>query len=288
MSLRAITWAFAQHETSPTQRLVLLALADHANADDLTWPSIERLTDMTGLSRATVFRALRDLKRDEFIVDAEDRGRDCLRLRLAPDSESQSESAESQSETGESQSETGSTLGTPKEPPRTTPTDVERVWTHYTSKPGKQTRPLPAEERKLIVAALKVATADELCRAIDQCWLSDFHMKRGQYANRDGGKHNSLSKIIKGRQGKETTRERIDWWLAREETTGVAGSGVPSVDPALIARRKQDVQRGHRLKGDPVAVRKAEEAEAWLKRLGIETVREAADGYPTFRDGRGA
>ena len=45
MSLRAITWAFEQHETTPTQRLLLLAYADCANQDDEAWPKIERLIE---------------------------------------------------------------------------------------------------------------------------------------------------------------------------------------------------------------------------------------------------
>ena len=150
--------------------------------------------------------------------------------------------------------------------------------------PGKRVRPLPNQERKVILAALKVASPDELIISINECWKSDFHMKRREYQDRDGQRYDKLTQIIKGRQGKETTRERIDFWLERAETSGVAGSGVPSADPAVIARRKQDVQRGHRLSGDPKAVEKAEEAEAWLKKYGIETIREREDGYPTFRD----
>lgn len=160
------------------------------------------------------------------------------------------------------------------------PSDAEVVWNHYCSMPGKRKRPLPTQERKIINETLKVATVDELLRAIDMCFRSDYHMKTGRYKDRPGQKYDKLTQIIRGRQGKETTRERIDFWLERE-TAVVAGSGVTSVDPALIARRKQDVQRGHRLKGDALAVRKAQEAEAWLAELGIKVVRKE-DGFPTF------
>lgn len=287
MSLNAITWAFRQHETSPTQRLVLLAMANYANEDNGARPSRALIEEMTGLSRATVFRAVSDLKKAGVIRDAVVDGREGWELAITPFGESQSETRESQSETAQSQSETRSILGTQEEPKRTgSPVgskDVERVWNHYCSMPGKRVRPLPEQERKVILAALKVATADELVICINECWKSDFHMKRREHQDRPGQRYDKLTQIIKGRQGKETTRERIDFWLERAETTGVAGSGVPSADPAVIARRKQDVQRGHRLAGDPQAVRKAQEAEAWLRKCGIVTIR-GEDGYPSFQD----
>ena len=43
--------------------LVLLALADHANAEGLCWPAIARVAHMAGVDRATVFRALNDLEK---------------------------------------------------------------------------------------------------------------------------------------------------------------------------------------------------------------------------------
>lgn len=279
MSLEGVIWAFRQHETSPTQRLVLLAMADSA-ADDLFWGGWKLVNDKTGLSKASIYRAQSDLKGLGLIEDHKDGKRDCLRLRLNPESESQSETPESHSETAESQSETRSIQGTQVEPKQNTAGSADRVWAHYLSMPGKQQRDLPSQERRVINESLKVATEDELIRAISMCFRSDYHMKTGRYKDRPGQKYDKLTQIIRGRQGKDTTRERIDFWLERE-TTAVAGSGVTSADPAVIARRKQDVQRGHRLKGDAIAVRKATEAEAWLREHGI-TVTRGDDGYPTF------
>lgn len=64
MSILAIEWAFQQSCPTPTQKLVLLALADHHNAKtDACFPSAARLVDRTGLSRATVFRTIKLLER---------------------------------------------------------------------------------------------------------------------------------------------------------------------------------------------------------------------------------
>lgn len=295
MSLRAITWAFDQHETTPTQRLVLLALADHADGDNESWPSIELLMEKTGLSKATIYRALSDLIRERVIDEVKSvKGYRAWELLL-----SQAETGSSQSETDESQGENPSTYRNPQgtliEPSDLLAEAIETVWRHYTAKPEIRERPLPPGERKLIRDSLRERNADDpkaaavdLCLAIDGCFSSDYHMKRRQFSDRKGGVYNRLSQIIKGRRGQETTNERIDFFIDRAETSGIAESSVPSADPAVIARRKQEVQRGHRLKGDRVAMRKAEEAEAWLLRHGIEVVRDAhADGYPAFREATG-
>ena len=44
------------------EKLVLLAIVSHANAEGCCWPGIERLVDMTGLSRRTVLRAISTLE----------------------------------------------------------------------------------------------------------------------------------------------------------------------------------------------------------------------------------
>ena len=48
----ALVWKLPE-EVGSTCRLVLLALADHADADGKCWPSYARLMSMTGLSRRT-------------------------------------------------------------------------------------------------------------------------------------------------------------------------------------------------------------------------------------------
>lgn len=46
---------------TPTARLVLFALASHANEDGLAWPSVKLLCEETGLARSSIFKALDEL-----------------------------------------------------------------------------------------------------------------------------------------------------------------------------------------------------------------------------------
>ncbi|MGA1037178.1 MAG: helix-turn-helix domain-containing protein [Ilumatobacteraceae bacterium] len=58
MSLRAMSWAWAQATKSSGERLVLLALADHAGEDGECWPQTGRLGEKCDLDRKTVQRHL--------------------------------------------------------------------------------------------------------------------------------------------------------------------------------------------------------------------------------------
>jgi len=158
---------------------------------------------------------------------------------------------------------------------------IDRVWAAYVAVMDPRQKQVGDDERLVIRAALKVATPEELIVCIVTCEESDYHMKRGQHANRKGGPYKSLAKILKPRpRREETQRSRIDWWLDRANSSGVAG--FPSADAAIVGQRQLEVQRGHQ-SDDPEMVKKADDAEAWLATHGIETVRRRSDGYPTFR-----
>ena len=71
MSVQALTAVFELPgwAVSPSERLVLLSVANHANrygAD--SWPGWDTIADETGLSRATVARALGSLGRRGFVT----------------------------------------------------------------------------------------------------------------------------------------------------------------------------------------------------------------------------
>ena len=100
MTIAAIEWAFTQQIEIPSAKLVLLALADHANDKGHCWPSMERLQDRTGLSRATVYRAI-DTLTGIGLVQMVKRGR-ANNYNLAM---SQDEIGKSQDEIGRSHSE---------------------------------------------------------------------------------------------------------------------------------------------------------------------------------------
>jgi DNA-binding transcriptional ArsR family regulator len=81
MSRDARDWAWAQ-DTSPTQKLVLLALAEHANDGYACWPSIHRLQERTGLSRRGVQKALRELEQRGLVSAERGGGRSANRYAL--------------------------------------------------------------------------------------------------------------------------------------------------------------------------------------------------------------
>ena len=67
MAIAAIEWAFNQSTPNPSAKLVLLALADHADEHGHCWPGIARIEQRTGLSRSTVIRALAELETGRLI-----------------------------------------------------------------------------------------------------------------------------------------------------------------------------------------------------------------------------
>lgn len=62
MSIPVLNWAWGQPGLDPSSKLVLLSLADHANDDGESWPSLERLSERTGRDRRTVQRAVAALE----------------------------------------------------------------------------------------------------------------------------------------------------------------------------------------------------------------------------------
>lgn len=50
MSIDALNWAWDQTCPNPTAKLVLMALADHANADGECWPSMKKIADRSGIT----------------------------------------------------------------------------------------------------------------------------------------------------------------------------------------------------------------------------------------------
>lgn len=62
MSVQAITAAFAVQGVSPSEKLLLLALANYADSDFECWPSQKTLTFDTGLSERTIRTAMGSLE----------------------------------------------------------------------------------------------------------------------------------------------------------------------------------------------------------------------------------
>lgn len=62
MSIDASRWAWKQAGLRPSERLVLLSLADRAGENHDCFPSISRLEKDTGLNRKTIYQALKSLE----------------------------------------------------------------------------------------------------------------------------------------------------------------------------------------------------------------------------------
>lgn len=73
MSVHALAWAFEQEIEPSGRKFVLVALADHADAQGRCYPSQVRLAFMTGQGVRTVRRHLADLEELGFITRAETR-----------------------------------------------------------------------------------------------------------------------------------------------------------------------------------------------------------------------
>ena len=63
MSVEATRYLYALRDISPSQKAVLVRLADHANDAGKAWPSVASLVRATGFCRRAVQKALRDLEK---------------------------------------------------------------------------------------------------------------------------------------------------------------------------------------------------------------------------------
>lgn len=85
MSIQAISWAIREAPvTNPTDQLVLVVLAEHAQPDGTdSFPSIATLMQETKLGRSTLFRTLTRLKDQGLIEPIAERSRGVVVYRLA-------------------------------------------------------------------------------------------------------------------------------------------------------------------------------------------------------------
>lgn len=82
MSYQAERWAWGL-PVPPTSKLVLLALASHADEEGRCWPSVSRLASMTGLSERAVTKSLAALEHTGLFTRERGNGRNPSRYRLA-------------------------------------------------------------------------------------------------------------------------------------------------------------------------------------------------------------
>ncbi|MDR2055429.1 MAG: helix-turn-helix domain-containing protein [Desulfovibrio sp.] len=75
MSVDATRWAWTQKNVTPTQKFVLLALADRADEQNRCWPSISRIESDTGFDRKAIHRALKSLEESGLIIACKETGK---------------------------------------------------------------------------------------------------------------------------------------------------------------------------------------------------------------------
>jgi Helix-turn-helix domain len=69
MTVKVVTWVFDNSETTGSERLVLLALADHADDESWScWPSIARIARKARVSESTARRSLQNLAEQGHIL----------------------------------------------------------------------------------------------------------------------------------------------------------------------------------------------------------------------------
>lgn len=221
MSGEVVGWAFKQALT-PTQKLVLVALADNAQDDGKAWPGKHTIVTKTGLGKSSVYRSLEELEGADLLRHGkDDRGIECYWLAV-PQREDDSQGGKADSQGGKPYREPSSEPSgnqTPSSPASSSGSDdVEIVWSVYVQvfeKKGHAAELLP-DSRKIIRDALKAGTAEELVTCIRANYASDYHQKRGEHKHRKGGKYNSIGQILKPRaRNGETQRSRIEWWLEK-------------------------------------------------------------------------
>ena len=166
MSGYVVGWAFRQPDLTPTQKLVLVALADNAQDDGKAWPGKATIADKTELSRASVYRAIGALvEKGLMAVGTDDRNIDCFWLAV-----SHGETGLSQGETAESQGE----KRTNKEPSKkqqkvdsssSTSPDVQSVWDNHKALFPTTKGALSPSRVRTIEKALKEFPAADLRKA---------------------------------------------------------------------------------------------------------------------------
>lgn len=83
MSIEALNWAFTLPLDSPSDKAVLIGLANHANPGGQAWPAVERLALYTGLTGRAVRLALRRLEEQGLVATQHREGTsNCYQLAL--------------------------------------------------------------------------------------------------------------------------------------------------------------------------------------------------------------
>lgn len=295
MSAEATSWAWghATRMESPSQLLVLLALAEHASPTGDCFPNRKTIARMCGYSpgnpkaaAGTVTKHMKKLEGLDLLektarFESDKSGRqtsNIYRLKLEVKGQPPGGAvatppvAEQVPPPGSGQRPLEPTASNPPSEPSVS-ADVQRVYDHFLTvfKPKSPPKLGPSLIRQ-IEKALKEYEADALCRAIDGL---------KQWRSQKPGKE-TLGAIFDTYPGGKALTEQIAFFIGQAKSATGVGK-FPSADRAIVAEKQRLVQRGHRLSDNEEAVKQAKDAEDWLRKRGIETVQVGPGAVPTFR-----
>jgi hypothetical protein len=69
MSFEAVRWILENSKTKGAQRLILVVIAEHADKNDLAWPSIETIARLANCSERFVKETIAKLESGELIIE---------------------------------------------------------------------------------------------------------------------------------------------------------------------------------------------------------------------------
>ena len=68
MSYKAMDWAFTRPIKDAPAKFVLLSICKHANDEHEAWPSMRKISELTGLSARTIVRKIAELEAANYIT----------------------------------------------------------------------------------------------------------------------------------------------------------------------------------------------------------------------------
>jgi hypothetical protein len=260
MSIEAMAWAW-DAPVKGTKKLVLLALADWANADFEAWPKVETIARRVGVHESTVREAIADLEAFGLIARSpqyrDDGGQRGNLFTVNPPTDSGRGGlpvAVGQEPPGEPpERKKPASAGKEIEP------EVLEVWEHYVRVMKAERQELNAVRLRVIRNALKVRSVAECKRAIDGLRVSPHH--NGENDQRQ--KYLDIRYALKGNSARgESDDERIDKMGELAPSHGLA----PSL-PRKVAIRLDNYQR-YIASGRTREERRSLESKAELEEMG--------------------
>lgn len=254
MSIQHIAWVLRHSKAEQGARLVLIVLAEHANDDDLAYPSNQTIAERARLSERAVRYALRRLEELEEITDEGFSRYKTTMYRIAGGNNCPP--AISDTKGGQSEVSQTAPEPTPSFEPTTNPTPsegagggalfdtpqldstlrgnaegtVKDVWAHYQKVvPGGERYKLEAKRRTIISNALKARPLEVVLRAIDGLAASLFHNGKNDRRKTYLGIQYALAGT-----GSESNDERID---KMAEKAGLQSPSQSNSRPGLMSVR---------------------------------------------------